>query len=194
MKKKSKVFFSNIWAISSHRKPQKLKKRFSEMSIFSLFWPEFFLSSLIFGSRGGDRFLDARGGASPPPSPMCAGWHIYFFVNVSKNWKVPFCINTCLFEYFSSLTPAKAMLLISLRCQYVLCSPLRCPRPVVLLQQAPVPDRGLPERGHVRLSQVRAAVQAGSQDEEHQAKDIPGRSHHPLESNIFSIISNISFF
>ena len=55
-------------AISSLRKPQKIKQRFSKMSIFPLFWSDF-LWSLIFGSRGGDRFLDARGGASPPPSP-----------------------------------------------------------------------------------------------------------------------------
>ena len=35
------------------------------------FWPKFFWRSLIFCSRGGDRFLDARGGASPPPRRPC---------------------------------------------------------------------------------------------------------------------------
>ncbi len=40
------------------------------------FSQKFFGRSLIFGSRGKDRFLDTRGGAFrpiPPPSPMC-GW------------------------------------------------------------------------------------------------------------------------
>ncbi len=55
-----------------------MKKRYSKKSNLPLSWSEFFWKSLIFGSRGGDRFLDARGGASPPSSPVAHVWsHLY---------------------------------------------------------------------------------------------------------------------
>lgn len=42
---------------------------------------QIFLRSLIFGSRGGDRYLDAREGGFPiPPSPIAHVWLLPFLM------------------------------------------------------------------------------------------------------------------
>ncbi len=58
-------------AISSLRNPQKFKEKFFKKIQISLF-----PGSIFFGSKGRDRFLDARGGAYPPP-PMCVYNTVY---------------------------------------------------------------------------------------------------------------------
>ncbi len=57
------------------QKSQKREIFSKKIALFPFFGQNFFWRSLIFGSRGGDSFWDARGGAfpprSPPPSPTC---------------------------------------------------------------------------------------------------------------------------
>ncbi len=61
------VFFNKLWVRSFCAKIMKEGDFFKKMH----FSPgqNFFGRSLFFGSRGGDRILDARGGASPPSPP-----------------------------------------------------------------------------------------------------------------------------
>ena len=67
-------FFSNIRAISSLKKPQKIKKIFWKFSIFSFSWPNFFEGPWFLALGEGIGFWTLGEGHFPHPPPVAHVW------------------------------------------------------------------------------------------------------------------------